>query len=60
MNWKQFRELTKDVPDNEEVFFDVIIGHRYFCLVVDEQKTRASMTNDNTIILKEIEYDKEN
>jgi len=53
MNWKQFRELTKDIPDEEEVFFNVDTCQGYFGAIVDEQETRASMTNDNTIILKE-------
>ena len=54
MNWKQFRELTKDIPDEEEVFFCVDSDCGYFDAVVDEEETRASMTNDNTIILNEV------
>jgi len=53
MNWKQFRELTKDIPDNEEVFFYVNTDYGYFSAVVDEQETCDNMSNDNTIILNE-------
>lgn len=54
MIWKQFRELTKDIPDEEPVIFDVNTCYGYSCAVVDEQETRANMANDNTIILKEV------
>ena len=53
MNWKQFRELTKDIPDDETVFFEVDTCHGYFGAIVDEEETRANMANDNTIILIE-------
>lgn len=53
MTWGDFRKLTKDIPDEEEVFFNINSDFGYIGAVVDEEETRANMTNDNTIILNQ-------
>ena len=51
MNWKQFRELTKDIPDEEEVVFNINTDFGYINAEVDEDETRVNMSNGNAIIL---------
>lgn len=47
LTWKQFRELTADIPDDDEVYFN-IEGKD---LIVDVDLTKRNFTNDNTVIL---------
>lgn len=47
MKWKEFRNLTKDIPDEEDVLLDVygpIID--YELLTIDKEKTIYNFTND--------------
>ena len=51
MTWKEFRNLTKDIPEDEDVYFECY-NDGYRALTVDEATTLANFTNDNTIILE--------
>lgn len=53
MTWKEFRQLTQDIPGDEEVYFEAYV-HRIgrLGLTVEESETKANFTNDNTVILK--------
>lgn len=51
MTWKEFRELTKDIPEDEDVYFECYNGG-YNTLTVDETATLANFTNDNSIVLE--------
>ena len=48
VTWGMFRELTKDIPDDEEVIFD---GGGVYPIRVDLEETLANFTNDNTVVL---------
>lgn len=47
MNWREFRKLTHEIPDESEVYLE-LDGK---LLEINEQETRCNFTNDNTIIL---------
>ena len=52
MTWKEFRELTQDIPDEEEVIFCAEDDLEYYPkMIVDKETTLRNFTNDNTICL---------
>ena len=51
MTWKEFRNLTKDIPEDEDVYFECYNGG-HSVLSIDLTSTLANFTNDNTIILE--------
>ena len=50
VTWGMFRELTKDIPDDEEVIFE---SCDVYPVKVDLEETLANFTNDNTVVLYE-------
>ena len=54
MTWREFRDLTAGIPDDEEVVFECLSGFGYQDLTVDEEETIANFFNDNTVILKDL------
>ena len=48
MNWREFRQLTSNIPDEEEMYLDL----NGKLLKVNKQETECNFTNDNTIILE--------
>lgn len=54
MTWREFRELTKNIPDDESIFFNVNTCCGYFGVSVDKENPVEFDETGSTINLMEV------